>query len=391
MKHGSPIEPQLIAAGDGKGANEAFVLQTMEKLKAASASAVFDKALKPQKHVSLWQRFLRLPKYAMLAIILGVCALVSGTAYAAYSLWLSPSAQVQSVENKYGRDQALISLKNCSGSGDKVTVEITKGSKGTPEGAAASELARCETQAVQAWAIQSLHGEPSNVLFPFSNLGWTKDSITVQFNGPADDRPVTYHITADTPIIFQGKPIALSKLSKADTLAIVTADNHTARAVVKLSLPAKYYMSDEVNNDYHDRQPCYGNPAASCINLPSLDVNRDGEGGANPDYQGAEGREIQGKLLSYTVSQFVLQATDGTQYTVHTASDVIGTFNQSNPYGATDNITIEPGDVLMIMYTQAKGDDPKVIQSNQYHMIQLLLQGFSKRATTAKNNRKYHY
>jgi hypothetical protein len=387
MNSKQPIEQRLIAAGEGKGTNESFVLRTMQKIKSASAGALFDAALTPPKRRSLWQRYIHLPKYAMLAIAFGTCALVSGTAYAAYSLWLSPSAQVRSVQNKYGRDQALISLKNCSGSDSKVTVEITKGSTGTPEGAAASELARCELQAVQSWAMRNLHADPSTVMFALVVQKTSANSITTTFSGSADE--TTYTVPSGTPVIFQGKAIRLSDLRKGDAAVVVTTDHKTAKAVVKMSVPAIYYASDEVNNAYHDRQPCYGNGTASCINLPNLDVLRSGEGGANPDYHGAAGYEIQGKLVSYTPSAFVLEATDGARYTVHTDSDVIGAFNSGNPY--QQGVTINPGDVLMVMYEQPKGGNPKDIQPRQYHEIQLMLQGFSKKASTAENMQKYHY
>lgn len=392
MKNKQPIEQRLIAAGEGKGTNETFIARTMDKIKSASAGTSFNTALTPPKHPLLFQCFVHLPKYALLAIAFGACALVSGTAYAAYAWWLSPSAHVRSVESKYGRDQALIDLTHCSGSDSKVTVEITKGSNGTAQGAADSVLARCELQAVQSWAIQSLHLKPSSVLFGFTVTARSGNNLITQFTGPGGGKPTTYSLTADTPIIFQGKAIRLSDLHKGDAIAVIVTDNHTARAVVKLSLAPKYYSSDEVYNDYHDREPCVGNTSASCINLPNLDVLRDGEGGANPDYHAAEGYNIQGKLVSYTPSTFLLEATDGTRYTVHTDSDIIGAFNNGNPYDIEgSSVSIEPGDVLMVMYEQPKGGNPKDIQSTQYHEIQLMLQGFSKNATDMGNNQKYHY
>jgi len=387
--HTPPIEQQLIAAGEGKGTNESFINRTMEKIKTAEASNLFSTALMPSKS-SFFQRFLRLPKYAMMGVIFGVCALISGTAYAAYDLWISPSAQVRSVENKYGRDQALIDLKNCSGSNAKVSIEITNNSDGTAEGAADSVLARCEIQAIQSWAIQSLRVQPSDVRTGLTVTAVSDASITAQFGDASAGKPTTYQVHTDTPIIFQGKAIRLKDFRKGDAAIVVTTDGHTARAIIKLSLAPKYYASDEVNNDYHDRETCYGNAPASCINLPNLDVLRSGEGGANPDYPGTENLEIQGKLISYTLSTFILAATDGTRYMVHTDSDIISAFNNNNPYNTQGSVVIAPGDVLMVTYEQSKDDNPKDIQANQYHAIQLMLQGYSKQSS-AGNMQKYHY
>lgn len=389
MKDMLTIEQQLIAAGAMKGANEQFVAHTMEGIRTANAGNLYDMALAAHDKPSPWQRFKHLPRLAMIALAFGACALVSSTAYAAYALWLSPSAQVRSVENKYGRDQALVDLKNCSGSTSKVTVEITKGSNGTPQGAADTELARCELQAIQSWAIQTFHAQPSDTSFPLSVTKVTRDTLTVAIPGPTKTTERSYRIDGGVPVIYQGKAVPLSTLHAGDAVALIK----TARlnAVVKLSLPIKYYASDEVNNDYHDRDTCYGNAPASCINLPSLDVLRDGEAGANPDYHPSENYEIQGKLVSYTPEDFILEATDGTRYTVHTHSDVIGIFNTGNPYDSEAQVSIAPGDVLMVTYNQPPGGDPKDIQPMQYHEIQLMLQNFSKRATNAQSMQKYRY
>ncbi|TAH37485.1 hypothetical protein EYC59_00010 [Candidatus Saccharibacteria bacterium] len=377
------LEQQLIAAGQGKGSNDTFVRHTMQAIEKASASAAFASALTPQKPRRY--TFIHLTKVGLVALIFAACALVSGTAYAVYNLWLKPSAEVQSVEKKYGRDQAQISLKNCQlQASEDVTVEITKGTDGTAEEAAQNLAAQCEVEAIMGWAMQSFGLGAGSVQEPFTVRDVDATSLTGTF-GDTNDRQ-TFRLNKDTVYLYQGKFLTNNDIYKGDIIA-VAGDRKGLRAVVKLTYPSARYYSPKSLNTYHERYNCTGNADSSCIQLPNLDVLRDGEGGANP---GAVGNpmEIQGKLVEQTPTQFTLQATSGKIYTVHTATDVIGIFNAGNPYGP---VTIEPGDVVMVRYDMPAGGNPQDIPATQYHEIQLMLQGFDKQAKSADNSVKYHY
>ncbi|HSX31238.1 MAG TPA: hypothetical protein VLE99_04945 [Candidatus Saccharimonadales bacterium] len=389
------LEQRLISAGVGQGTNAAFVRRTMQAVRRAASTQTFEQTLRSEKRArgrSLIGWFRHLPRATAIALLVLLGLVVSGTAYAAYTLWLSPSAQVSSVVRQYGRSQALIDVKNCYTKDQKVTVEITNGSTGTAAGAAEALAAQCEIQAIQNWAIQSFHSQPSYVAFAFTITKVHGNNLTIRDYDTHALRDIV--LGKDVAVAFQGNIVPASALKQGDTLALLMkANGKDVAAVVKLSYPASAYLSKSTQNSYHERAACYGNTDASCINLPNLDVLRTGEGGANPTVSPnptLQSYEIQGKLVKFSATEFTLQATSGKQYVVHTAGDVIGVFNAGNPYGP---ITIEPNDVIMVMYTQSAGDSPQDIQSTQYHEIQLMMQGFdkSKAADSLDNTTKYHY
>lgn len=379
------IEKRIIAAQPLARGKSEFVARTMLAVKQAKTRETFFHALRNTNMTkkSLLTKLKHLPGIMVAAIVIGALLFVSGTAYAAYKLWLSPGARIKSVEQKFGRDQALIDMKNCNSYQGKVQVEINDDKSGSPDEAAKGLVAHCEIEAIQSWAIKDLSEDPSSVLFPFTINDIKYQQVSVS-NPYKDTR--TFNLNDATPIVFKGDIVKLSSLSKGDAVAIVVSGpKKELRALVKLSYPVRYYYSPNLQNSYHTRHECYGNPNSSCINLPSLDVLRDGEGGANPDTRG-EARLIQGRLTSYTETQFKLQSTSGEIYTVYTSTNIMGIFNAGNPYG---DIMIEKDDVLEVRYSQTSGDNPKEIQPTQYHTVQLLLQEFDTKAET--NFNKYHY
>lgn len=368
----------------GRG-NKEFIARTLEAIKKTEGRETFGAFLRKTRvnqKENLFMKFKHLPTAAIVAISIGALLVLSGTAYAAYRLWLRPETSITSVQQKYGRSQVLVDIKNCSQEG-KVQVEINGDKSGNPAEAAATLGAHCEIEAIQSWAMSEFGVDVSNVLFPYTVKTRSESAITLE-NSYGDAR--NFSLSKDTVIIVGGKIAQANILQEGDPLAFILAkDTQKPLAIIKLGYPPQLYDSTDIQNTYHTRHECYGNPKSSCIDLPSLDVLRDGEGGANPDTRG-EARLIQGKLLSFTDSEFKLQSTSNEMYTVHTTRNVIDIFNANNPYGA---VTIGVGDVLEVRYSQPSSENPNEIQSNQYHNVQLLLQGFDKKSDT--NFQKYSY
>ena len=385
MKH--PIESHLIAAQPPSRGNKAFVARTMQAVKRAKSGETFSRALRTThvaKKERLFMKLKHLPTAVIVMLVVGAILLITGTAYAAYKLWLSPEAHVTSVEQKHGRDQALIDLKNCGHSDEKVQVEISKDGPGNPEEAAKSLVAQCELQVIQSWAMSELGVEPSNILFAYTikAINFPQVSVSSKYQ---DTRTLT--LSKDTPIIFNGNTIKQDDLHEGDAVAfVVSGPNQELRALVKLSQPIQYYdYSTDVQSTYYTRHECYGNPGTSCIDTPSLDVLREGEGGANGDAPG-EGKLFQGKVVSFTDALLKLQPTSGEIYTIYTGKKEVTAFNATNPYGL---VAIEKDDVLEVRYSQLATDNPLEIQSHQYHAIQLLLKEVNKQSKG--NFQKYHY
>lgn len=377
------IEQRLIAAGQGSSTDTKFIHDTMQAVRTASSNNTFEQQLnKPVAKHMLWPAQLRrLSRTSLVTIAASAFLLASGSAYAAYTLWLSPSAQLRSVTTQYGHSQAFIDLKDCYSKDQKVNVEIANDSNGNATQAMQALIAHCEIQAIQGWAMQTFHGQPSSIEFAYTVSKIDKTSITVQ--DPQTQQSQQFSLAKSLPITYKGAFISGGSLKRGDTVALVLGSSgKSLAAIAKLSYPPALYTSDQIQQSYYERQSCIGNSEDSCADLPSVDVAYSGEGGVNPDTTGKP-YQIQGKLMSYTTSTFTLEGTSGKHYTIHTASDLINGFNTQNPYG----LTIATGDVLMVIYSS--DGSPQNIESTQYHMIQLLLQNASKQPPT--NAQKYHY
>lgn len=376
------LEQSLLSAKLPGESNENFVTQTMVSIKKLAVTQVFDKALthhdKPQNN--LWfRKFRQLPSAIIIAITVASLLLLSGTAYAAYRVWFSPEATVQSVKQEYGRSQALISLKNCSSNTEIVQIEINSDRTGTAKEAAVQQAARCELAAMEDWAAS----KQGSTRYAFTTSAINGKTLTVT---DSLGENTLLNVTNKTEIVTKGLVTNISSFRVGDVIGYINNSKQQTVGLVRLTYPIKYYSFDrDLFNTYHVRDECVGNIASSCIDVPKLDVLRNGEGGANPETQGVNYR-IQGKLISYSPSLITLQSTSKEIYLVNISNNVIGAFNNGNPYGA---IVIEPGDVLEVFYSQNSGDDPKFIKPNQYHSIELLLKEFDK---TAKSNlEKYRY
>lgn len=376
------IEQLLISAKLPSEGNKRFVAQTMTNIKELSADNVFDSALKhndkPKKY--LWaKRISQLPTVLIVTIAIFSLLLLSGTAYAAYRVWFSPEATVQSVKREYGRSQALISLKNCSSSTEIVQIEINSDRTGTAKEAAVQQAARCELAAMEDWAAS----KQGSTRYAFTTSAINGKTLTVT---DSLGENTLLNVTNKTEIVTKGLVTDIASLRVGDVIGYINNSKQQTVGLVRLTYPIKYYSFDrDLFNTYHVRDECVGNIAASCIDVPKLDVLRNGEGGANPETQGVNYR-IQGKLISYSPSVITLQSSSNEIYTVKISDNALGAFNEGNPYGA---IVIEPGDVLEVFYSQNSADDPKYIEANQYHSIELLLKEFDK---TAKSNlEKYRY
>lgn len=97
--------------------NAAFVERTMRAVQQAVATETFNNVLRtastPKKE-SLFMKFKHLPKFAMVAIVIGATIVVSGTAYAAIH-WLEPKINITGFEasNDAANNQYAVDVKDC--------------------------------------------------------------------------------------------------------------------------------------------------------------------------------------------------------------------------------------------------------------------------------------
>ncbi|HEY1835703.1 MAG TPA: hypothetical protein VGG13_02680 [Candidatus Saccharimonadales bacterium] len=382
------LEQRLLASRPADTTNHAFVTRTMDAVRIARGNETFSDILRTTnatKKEHLFMKLRHLPRFAAISIIIAGLAAVSGTAYAAYQLWLKPTATVQSSSH----NQALIKLRNCEqyGGNTGLHVVINKSSGLSAAETAKYIQANCEINAVQSWAMATFQGKvkaASDILLPYSIQAVQGNAITLH------DGSALQHIQVNSQTIYAANGALVTKkaIAAGDTVAYVVdeKDGALVRAIVKLNLPFKYYSSNSDANAFFVRNTCSGDPQAWCVNADSLDVLHSGEAGANPSATG-NWYEIQGALVSHSATAFTIKDTSGVTHIIPTTSNIIATFNAGNTYG---NISINTDDVLDVTYRQPTTANHGVVRANQVESVELLMSKISKQSGPT-NSQKYHY
>lgn len=377
------IDSQLIAARPGLPyTTQLFVARTMD--------IVYN--LKPRRN---W-RLSHLSKPALIALAIAALALISGTAYAIYTFWAQPAAHTQSMQqNQYGRTQAIIDLHDCFQQPGSATFEVKKGSDLTAQDIANTVQAQCETKAIESWG----HSLKPNVNHTTEDINITPGSeladingavFTVNFDGAGNSSETA---NKDTVFVDKGFKTNKSAFKKGDAVILISDNTYgpqygspltsTLLAVVKLSLPAKYY-SAAMQNSLAERTPCAGNIADTCLDGgASIDVWPRGEG-SNDSAPApvANSLRIQGQIVSHSGANFVLKSSSGALYHLTASRDVISEFNAL--YAPNyQNATITVGDMLDVRYNPPATADKKV-RANQIVSIKLLIDFTSKQNPPTK-------
>lgn len=374
MKHS--IEQRLIDARPGdRTSNSLFVSRTMEAIRAASTSETFSYALRTTnvtKRERLIMKLRQLPKAVSVSLAILLALLVSGAAYAAYQLWVSPTARVEVINRLNGHDEILLKLKNCQQLGNETNISIAPHSGLTAQEGALAIQAFCETSTIQSWAINDLHVESSDVLLAYTVKAIHGSSIEISDNNTYR----TIRVSNATQYIEDGSYGSLKQILPGDSIAYVaTTSNSPAIAVVRLSTPAKYYGT-AIQNDIVLNEPCQNNPNEVCLGgggVSDVSIFNGSNAAMSDDVYG----QIQGRLTSLTATSFTLRATSGESYTVMAGTDVITPFNtqsDTNDYG----VKIAVGDMLEVDYYQSSSARSNVITSDQINDIGLIVTGNAK-------------
>jgi hypothetical protein len=368
----TPDQALIASHETGDGINTAFVDRVMKTINSPARP-------RPFAMFTTWRHMHRLA-FAIMAI--AALALVSGTAYAAYQLWLKPHAQVQHFgQNQYGRNEALVTFQNCKDSAS-TTYEVKSSSQLTAEQLSQLLQAKCEMDAITAWANAQ---EPSGLhaitaLYPGAFTVESINGDTYELHGKLEDRTVT--ITKDTAFIVHGMQVGREAIHVGDTVGYVEKNSYapgggwpTERksiAIVALELPAKMYEID-LQNQVAKRQDCHGNPGESCVNSGSIDVfPRYGEDNTAPTDSG-DMFEIQGRIVEHQGTTVKVKASSGAIYTITAPIDIIASFN-TKASANYNGITIENGDMLSVRYSQNPWNDHKTIQPRQVQSVSLLIE-----------------
>ncbi|HTE22397.1 MAG TPA: hypothetical protein VK674_05145 [Candidatus Limnocylindria bacterium] len=391
------IEQILIASAPVGGDHDhPFVQKVMGSIRQERA---FNQVLRESgatEKPSFITKLRHLPKLALIALAILTTLVLTGTAYAAYRLWLSPQARTGSYQENDNRKAAVIDLENCKNYGDQVTFELKRGSTLKPEEIDKVVQARCELDAIASWAGSTWKTElPASVQYSPSALtvqDISPDTISLIEEG-RDQR--TFALNHETIFIQSGQPATKRDIKKGDALLTVVryhyADENGGAptssellALVKVELSAHYY-SWRVQNQIAERAACIGNTQETCTHGSGVDVFPRDEAMTLP-YPRPTGEtyEIQGEIVALEGKLFKLKGSSGKLYTVQTTEDVIGTFNE-NYAEAYGGLTIEIGDMLVVRYAQDPEADHQAVRSGEVLAVQLVTE------ITDKNNNLKKY
>jgi hypothetical protein len=370
------VEQKLIdARPETAETNKTFISQTLAAVQKASATETFERAIRTTnatKKERFIMRLKHIPRSTSIGLATAAVLLCSGTAFAAYQLWLSPSARVQSIQHTVKGEQALLKLKGCYQLGASATITINPQSGLNAKQGADVIQAYCETNAVQQWAMNALHVETSEILLPYTITAMHGSTVDVAYQG--DTRTMT--LTPTTLYVSGGLYVSHSALKVGDSVAYVaTANNAPAKAVIKLDLDSSYY-STAMQRAIILHEPCAGNPGDLCSSgagISGIELRSYGEAGANPDATG-DWKTIEGKLVSYSDATITLEASSRATYTVNTTGNLIDGFN-AQPNSNYGDISIATGDTLQISYRQSASAEAHTIASDELENVTLLVTG----------------
>lgn len=366
------IDQALLASYEAT-ANTAFITRVMDNLEQPKMNTIF-------------ASLRRAPKFALaLAAVVGVLA-ISGTAYAAYQLWLKPNASVQQFgQNQEGRDEALVAFKNCQDNA-QARYEVKSSASLNPQEIEQLLRARCEMDAITRWADASLPqtSRENSMVYPGAFTIAKIDGTTVSLRGK-DSNP-TVAITDQTTVVVDGAAVAATALHVGDTVATVerltygpeggSPTSRTLLGLVALQMRAEFY-EPSMQNRVAERKTCYGNPAETCVQSGSIDVYpRNGENNSAPVTPG-DMFEIQGRIVEHNGNTVRIKASSGAIYTIAAPLDMLAKFNTQNS-GDYQGTKIVVGDMLAVRYSQKASDDHKNVQPQQLQSVNLLIEVINK-------------
>ena len=359
----------------------------------------------------------RLPALAVIAIIIGSVAVLSGSAYAAYQLlWPAPSVHVSApTKTDGGRDEVVISLKQCGDDSRASRYELKKNAAITADQVAGVIKARCELDAIGTWAKKE---------YPSSQptMNYTKEYDTTDMR----DSMVT-HIAArsSNSITFVG----LTKYNEVDkTLAVLPttrfiADGHEVtpdaigandpviyyttvvthvtpsagctpqhcggignlvseklQAVVKLSQPFENY-DQFAWQSLTEIVTCSGNPNDRCLTgfASAIELY---QGSGAPD-QTTQMKQIQGKVTSLDGTSFTMRSSSGTLFTITAPTDIVASYNTNRAARYYNNQLVKIGSGIDVLYNEHPDQHSKSISSKSISSVTLQTELVGKSDTPA--------
>lgn len=358
----------------------------------------------------------RLPAFAIIAILLGIVVLLSGSAYAAYQLlWQKPEVHVSTpTKSVSGRDEVAISLKQCGDDTLASRYELKKSATITADQVAGVVEARCELDAIGTWAKNEFGAgdrsrmSPTNNTEPYDSAYVdismathikSRDALSITFVGLTkyNQPDKTLALTNNVRYFAGGMEVKASDITENDSVVYIS--NYRERmtpqsgcnemhcsisgallgedllAVVKLSYPFENY-DQFAWQSLTERTECVGNPNDSCLTgyIGGVDLYY---GSASVVLGKTEMKEIQGVITQLDGKTTVIKSSSGSLFTVTTPSDVISNYNTTRA-GQYNNQTIKAGSTLRVSYVESPDQHTKTITSDALMYVQLQMEAVGK-------------
>ncbi len=394
--------------------NRIFTDKVMDSLQ---PSAIFTKQIRSMnvnKKETFIMRFKHLPKFAIVALAIGATVLLSGSAYAIYSLWGHPEIQVNPpTTSASGRQEVSIAFSSCGTNPMANKYELKRGATIDASQIEAIAKARCELQAINDWAIKTYAQGPDGSfgdartheipgVQSVRQLTSVSDS-SITFAKKNNKLSVLPEETLNAPdsirFVANGTDVARSAFKPGDAVAYVTMSKTVKTplekctsdacrkfgeyrgvsrlvAVIKLDRDFKDY-DDDAWQSLAELSSCIGNENSMCLqgnaaatSLYSRDLQSSLTGTQMTKY-------IEGTVTAIENNAFTIQSTAGTMYTIEAPARIFTDFNASNS-AAFNNAKVVVGSTVRVTYLESKTAHETTIPNNTIQGIDFRLEILAK-------------
>jgi len=360
------------------------------------------------KKETFMSRIKRLPALAIIAIIIGSVALLSGSAYAAYQLlWATPEVHVSApTTSASGRNVVSIDFKKCGDTAMASRYELKKNATITTDQIAGVVQAQCELNVISSWAMSEY---PSSKLTRENNKehdstrvntssvthmsSRTPQAITFAGLPKYNGVDKTLAISAKTIYIADGHQVTADQVSLSDPVLYITSVashfvpnegctsercsgayipvTETLQAVVKLSLPFENY-DQFAWQSLTELATCQGNPNDTCLTgfAGAIDLYQ-GSGYAD---QSAQMKEIQGVVTALNGTSMTIKSSSGSLFTITTPTDIVAAYNTNKAAQYYNNQTVQVGSGIGVRYMERTDQHNKSISGKGIVSVQLQIE-----------------
>lgn len=366
------------------------------------------------KKETLFMKLHHLPKLAIVAIAIGATVLVSGSAYAIYSLWGHPDIQVtQPKESTSGRQEVSITFASCGTQVMPNKYELKKGATIDANQIEAVVKAQCELKAINDWAMKTYAQGPNGTFgdartneTPSVGLARQLTSVNDSSITVAELKQKLSVLPAETleapssvRFIANGAEVARSAFKPGDPVVYVTLSKtiQTPKeqcatdacrefgeyrgvdrlvAVVKLDRDFKDYDNNALES-LAELTSCIGNEKDLCLEGNAASASLYMHNGQSSITNAQMTKEIEGTVTSITNEAFAIKSTSGTTFTINAPARIFTSFNTGD-LANTHKVTAEVGSTVIVRYIEDKTQHATTISRGMIETIDFRLEIVTK-------------